>query len=324
MGHGADVRAGAPAARHRARCSSSARSRCSASTASRRGSADGCSATGRRSSGSSRRSRRSRSSSTATRSAGASSSSRRRSGSLRWPTSRRWCSCSPRRSSSSARSRPAAVPDAVLAGLLLGAAGALEAPEPPRASRASPSRTSSRAAGGRARLRSRDRPGAPRPRPLEGTRARRDPGVRARAGATGRGLGAARRRPHLDRYFDLDFEHWREQMDQLREFFWSARLAQWAPLAGLARRAPRAPRRDRGAARRLARRVPRREGLLAPGGHPGEHVLAAAHAGLARVPPPLRVDPAARPDARAPARRADRAPPSCERRRSAGSSSPPS
>jgi len=37
----------------------------------------------------------------------------------------------------------------------------------------------------------------------------------------------------LDRYFDLDFDHWRTQMDQLREFFWSARLAQWAPLAGL-------------------------------------------------------------------------------------------
>jgi hypothetical protein len=37
----------------------------------------------------------------------------------------------------------------------------------------------------------------------------------------------------LDRYFDLDFEHWRTQMNQLREFFWSARLAQWAPVAGL-------------------------------------------------------------------------------------------
>jgi hypothetical protein len=37
----------------------------------------------------------------------------------------------------------------------------------------------------------------------------------------------------LNRYFDLDFEHWRAQMDQLREFFWSARLAQWAPIAGL-------------------------------------------------------------------------------------------
>ena len=40
----------------------------------------------------------------------------------------------------------------------------------------------------------------------------------------------------LDRYFDLDFEHWRQQMGQLREFFWSARLAQWAPVAGLLRR----------------------------------------------------------------------------------------
>ena len=37
----------------------------------------------------------------------------------------------------------------------------------------------------------------------------------------------------LDRYFDLDFNHWKTQMDQLREFFWSARLAQWAPFAGL-------------------------------------------------------------------------------------------
>ena len=37
----------------------------------------------------------------------------------------------------------------------------------------------------------------------------------------------------LDRYFDLDFEHWRKQMDGLREFFWSARVAQWAPIAGL-------------------------------------------------------------------------------------------
>ena len=38
---------------------------------------------------------------------------------------------------------------------------------------------------------------------------------------------------NLDRYFELDFDHWRTQMDQLREFFWSARLAQSAPLAGL-------------------------------------------------------------------------------------------
>jgi hypothetical protein len=36
-----------------------------------------------------------------------------------------------------------------------------------------------------------------------------------------------------DRYLDLDLDHWRTQMDYLREFFWSARLAQWAPFAGL-------------------------------------------------------------------------------------------
>ncbi|MFO7573156.1 MAG: hypothetical protein R6W48_11250, partial [Gaiellaceae bacterium] len=37
----------------------------------------------------------------------------------------------------------------------------------------------------------------------------------------------------LDRYFDMDLEHWRRQMDELREFFWSPRLVQWAPFAGL-------------------------------------------------------------------------------------------
>lgn len=37
----------------------------------------------------------------------------------------------------------------------------------------------------------------------------------------------------LDRYVDLDIDHWRGQMDALREFFWSARVVQWAPIAGL-------------------------------------------------------------------------------------------
>ena len=37
----------------------------------------------------------------------------------------------------------------------------------------------------------------------------------------------------LDRYVELDFDHWRRQMDHLREFFWSARVAQWAPIAGV-------------------------------------------------------------------------------------------
>ena len=37
----------------------------------------------------------------------------------------------------------------------------------------------------------------------------------------------------IDRYIELDIDHWRQQMNYLREFFWSARLAQWAPFAGL-------------------------------------------------------------------------------------------
>lgn len=37
----------------------------------------------------------------------------------------------------------------------------------------------------------------------------------------------------LDRYLEVDLDHWRTQMDYLREFFWSPRLAQWAPFAGL-------------------------------------------------------------------------------------------
>lgn len=38
---------------------------------------------------------------------------------------------------------------------------------------------------------------------------------------------------NLERYFDMSLEHWRTQMDELREFFWSPRVAQWAPFAGL-------------------------------------------------------------------------------------------
>jgi hypothetical protein len=44
----------------------------------------------------------------------------------------------------------------------------------------------------------------------------------------------------LDR-FPLHLDNWNENMSNLREFFWSARLAQWAPLAGaiaVARRSP--------------------------------------------------------------------------------------
>ncbi len=107
----------------------------------------------------------------------------------------------------------------------------------------------------------------------------------------------------LDRYFELDFEHWRLQMDQLREFFWSARLAQWAPFAGLVAVLRDAALADRRTAGRLARSVPRREGLLDPRRHPGEHVLATAHAGVARVSAAVRIDPSARSDTCATARR---------------------
>jgi hypothetical protein len=36
----------------------------------------------------------------------------------------------------------------------------------------------------------------------------------------------------VHRYLPFDVNHWKEQMDSLREFFWSARLVQWAPFAG--------------------------------------------------------------------------------------------
>ena len=63
---------------------------------------------------------------------------------------------------------------------------------------------------------------------------------------------------------------------------------------GPARRHSCPPRRHRRVARRLARGVPPREGLLDASGHPGEHVLAAADARVAGLPHPLRGDPAAR------------------------------
>ena len=37
----------------------------------------------------------------------------------------------------------------------------------------------------------------------------------------------------VSRYVHLDWSHWKHEMDELREFFWSPRLAQWAPFAGL-------------------------------------------------------------------------------------------
>jgi hypothetical protein len=34
------------------------------------------------------------------------------------------------------------------------------------------------------------------------------------------------------KYLQLDWDHWQQQMAQLREHFWSARIAQWVPFAG--------------------------------------------------------------------------------------------
>ena len=52
--------------------------------------------------------------------------------------------------------------------------------------------------------------------------------VRLAAGATPVGFDV-----NVHRYVQFDLDHWRLQMAQLREFFFSPRLAQWAPLAGL-------------------------------------------------------------------------------------------
>ncbi len=37
----------------------------------------------------------------------------------------------------------------------------------------------------------------------------------------------------LNRYFDLNFDHFRAQLGGFREFFWSERLVEWSPFAGL-------------------------------------------------------------------------------------------
>ena len=54
-------------------------------------------------------------------------------------------------------------------------------------------------------------------------------------------LGVVAGVPVVDRYVDLDWGHLHENFDNLREYFWSARLLQWAPIAGtfaVARRSP--------------------------------------------------------------------------------------
>ena len=52
--------------------------------------------------------------------------------------------------------------------------------------------------------------------------------ARVAAGASPLGLDVS-----VHRYVNLDLDHWRLQMDQFREFFWSPRFAEWAPFAGV-------------------------------------------------------------------------------------------
>ncbi|HEY7380839.1 MAG TPA: hypothetical protein VH572_06480 [Gaiella sp.] len=55
------------------------------------------------------------------------------------------------------------------------------------------------------------------------------------AGAVHVAAGSLPQLPLADSIFDkipLDLDHWERNMSNLREFFWSARLVQWAPLAG--------------------------------------------------------------------------------------------
>jgi hypothetical protein len=47
------------------------------------------------------------------------------------------------------------------------------------------------------------------------------------------GAGLVALEVDLGRYLDVNVDHWRGQMAQLREFFWSARIAQFVPFAGL-------------------------------------------------------------------------------------------
>ena len=104
----------------------------------------------------------------------------------------------------------------------------------------------------------------------------------------------------VDRYIELDLDHWRRADGPAPRVL----LEREARAVGAARRPARGPAgpasAHRRSPRRLARRVPGREGLLHPRGHPGQHLLAAPHARLARVPDPLRVDPVARADLRPP------------------------
>ena len=199
---------------------------------------------------------------------------------------------------------PGHMTDAVFAGVLLGAAGALKPPNLLVAVRRR-ARLRRRAQVARGtRVRRRDRARAPRPGRVEVPRTRRGPRLRAGASAAGHGLGpaCARAEPRpllrarLRPLASADGSIARVLLERASRAVGAGRRTHRGP--------PRTPRRDRSAARRLARCFPRRQGILAARRHPGEHVLAAADARLACISAPLCLDSPADPDVGASARQA--------------------
>ena len=247
-----------------------ARSRCSASTTSPPESAGGFSATGHRSSGSSRRSPRSRSSSTATRSAWASSSCPQALGLTAMSDfpSMVLVLAAARLRRALARAGPADRRGRSRA-LLLGAAGALKPPnlllgvgaalaylvarrwrDGHRVRRGRWSRLCSLLARGRNGARRDSRSFA-----LEE--------ARIAAGSTADGG----RRSTVDRYLDIDFDHWRDADGPAARVLLERATRPVGAVRRAPRGAPRAPGRDRRAPRWLARGVPRRQGILSARDH---------------------------------------------------------
>ena len=101
----------------------------------------------------------------------------------------------------------------------------------------------------------------------------------------------------FDRTVHLNFDTWKQNMSNLREFSWSARVIQFLPLAGaiaVARRSVPAA----ASLPRLAARLRGRQGRRGRGdGRVGE-LLAADHARASGVRPARGCDPASRPDPR--------------------------
>ena len=160
-------------------------------------------------------------------------------------------------------------------------------------------------------------------RPRRGAALRPGRGDPARGGARrpGHGVRHELARPHRA---PRTSTRGRENMSNLREFTWSARVAA-VPAAGRRDRR-RAPVRPRGGALPgLAARVRRRQGRRRRRDDRVGELLAPDHARPARVRAPRRVGPAARPDLRRPDGAAARAgpgrrPASTRRRPSSGSS----